>query len=99
MRELIYRDDCDLNAPSLGRDEMLWDLIYEMNMPDSQEVFDFAVAIMEKAQAVIDTAPTIATDEVIAYKCPECKVVSILYNPEYEHYCPNCGIRRKYGNS
>jgi len=27
MRELIYRDDCDLNAPFLGRDEMLWDLI------------------------------------------------------------------------
>lgn len=94
MRELIYRDDCDLNAPSLSRDEMLWDLIYEMNMQDSQEVFDFAVAVMDKAQAVIDTAPTITTDEVIAYKCPECKVVSILYNPESEYYCPNCGIRR-----
>ena len=49
---------------------------------------------MDKAQAVIDTAPTITTDEVLAYKCPECKVVSILYNPEYEYYCPNCGIRR-----
>ena len=59
MRELIYRDDCDLNAPSLGRDEMLWDLIYEMHMPDSEEMFNFAVAVMDKAQAVIDTAPTI----------------------------------------
>ena len=95
MSELIRREDCDLNAPSMGRDEMLWDLIYEMNMPDSQEVFDFAVAVMDAAQNVIDTAPTVTTDEVIAYKCPECKVISILYNPESEHYCPNCGIRRK----
>ena len=95
MRELIYRDDCDLNAPSLGRDEMLWDLIYEMHMPDSDEMFNFARAVMDKAQAVIDTAPTITTDEVMAYKCPECRVISILYNPENEQYCPNCGIRRK----
>ena len=95
MRELIYRDDCDLNAPSLGRDEMLWDLIYEMHMPDSDEMFNFARAVMDKAQAVIDTAPTITTDEVMAYKCPECRVISIVYNPENEQYCPNCGIRRK----
>lgn len=96
MRELIYRDDCDLNAPSLGRDEMLWDLIYEMHMPDSTEMFNFAVAVMDKAQAVIDTAPTIATDEVLAYKCPECKTVSVLY--DNDRFCPVCGIRRKYGN-
>ena len=94
MKELIYRDDCDLNAPNLGRDEMLWDLIYEMHMPDSDEVFNFAKAVMDKAQAVIDTAPTITTDEVLAYKCPECKVISILYDPENERHCPNCGIRR-----
>lgn len=94
MRELIYRDDCDLNAPSLGRDEMLWDLIYEMHMPDSEEMFNFAKVVMEKAQAVIDSAPTVTTDEVMAYKCPECKVVSILYDPSNEHFCPNCGIRR-----
>ena len=94
MRELIYCDDCDLNAPSLGRDEMLWDLIYEMHMPDSEEMFNFAKVVMEKAQAVIDTAPTITTDEVLAYKCPECKVISILYDPENEYCCPNCGIRR-----
>ena len=97
MSELIRREDCDLNAPSLGRDEMLWDLIYKMNMPDSQEVFNFAVAVMDVAQNVIDTAPTITTDEVIAYKCPECKTVSILY--DNDESCPMCGIRRKYGNS
>ena len=97
MRELIYRDDCDLNAPSLGRDEMIRDLIYEMHMSDSREIFNFAIAVLDKAQAVIDTAPTITTDEVIAYKCPECKAVSILYNED--EFCPICGIRRKYGNS
>ena len=96
MSELIRREDCDLNAPSLGRDEMLWDLIYKMHMPDSQEVFDFAVAVMNAAQNVINTAPTITTDEVIAYKCPECKAISILYNND--EFCPICGIRRKYGN-
>lgn len=92
MRELIYRDDCDLNAPSLDRDEMLWDLIYEMHMPDSEEVFNFAKAVIDKAQAVIDTAPTVATDEVLAYKCPECRTVSILY--DNDEFCPVCGIRR-----
>ena len=97
MRELIYRDDCDLNAPSLERDEMIRDLIYEMHMSASIEIFNFAIAILDKAQAVIDTAPTITTDEVIAYKCPECKAVSILYNED--EFCPICGIRRKYGNS
>ena len=93
MRELIYRDDCDLNAPSLGRDEMLWDLIYEMHMPDTEEMFNFAKAVMDKAQAVIDTAPTVTTDEVMAYRCPECRVISIVYDNDM--YCPNCGIMRK----
>ena len=100
MRELIYRDDCDLNAPSLGRDEMLRDLIYEYGLADNEQVeriFDFAQAVMNAAQNVIDTAPTITTDEVIAYKCPECKTVSILYDGD--ELCPVCGIRRKYGNS
>ena len=99
MRELIYRDDCDLNAPSLGRDEMLRDLIYEYGLADNEQIeqiFNFAQAVMNAAQNVIDTAPTITTDEVIAYKCPECKTVSILYNED--EFCPTCGIRRKYGN-
>lgn len=94
MRELIYRDDCDLNAPSLGRDEMLWDLIYEMHMPDSEEMFNFAKAVMDKAQAVIDTAPTITTDEYLAIKCPECHTIYIEYDDPENSYCPVCGIRR-----
>ncbi len=100
MSELIRREDCDLNAPSLGRDEMLWDLIYKYGLPDNEQVeriFDFAQAVMKVAQNVIDTAPTITTDEVMAYKCPECKTVSILYDGD--EFCPICGIRRKYGNS
>jgi len=51
---------------------------------------------MYTAQNVINTAPTITTNEVIAYKCPECKAISILYNND--EFCPICGIRRKYGN-
>lgn len=95
MRELIYRDDCDLNAPSMGRDEMLWDLIYQHGLADNEQIdriFDLARAVMDAAQNVIDTAPTIATDDVIAYKCPECKTVSLLYSED--KFCPVCGIGR-----
>lgn len=95
MSELIRREDCDLNAPSLGRDEMLWDLIYQYDLADNERIdriFDFAVAVMNAAQNVVDTAPTVTTDEVLAYKCPECKAVSILY--DNDKFCPVCGIRR-----
>lgn len=71
MRELIYRDDCDLNAPSMGRDEMLWDLIYKYGLPDNEQVdqiFDLARAVMDAAQNVIDTAPTITTDEALVQR-------------------------------
>lgn len=95
MSELIRREDCDLFNPSLGTDEMLWDLIYEYEMPDSMQMFLFARKVLERAQTIIDTADTVTTDEVIAYKCPECRVVSILYDPNNEKYCPNCGIERK----
>ena len=79
---------------------MLWDLIQQYGLPDNEQVeriFNFAQAVMDAAQNVINTAPTITTDEVIAYKCPECKTVSILYNED--EFCPTCGIRRKYGDS
>lgn len=95
MRELIYRDDCDLNAPSLGRDEMLWDLIYQHDLADNEQIeriFNLARVVIDAAQNVIDTAPTITTDEVLAYKCPECKAISILY--DNDEFCPVCGIRR-----
>jgi len=95
MNELIRRKDCDLNAPSLGRDEMLCDLIYKYGLSDNEQIeriFNFAVAVIDAAQNVIDTAPTVTTDEILAYKCPECKTVSILYDDD--EFCPVCGIRR-----
>lgn len=96
MRELIYRDDCDLNAPSIDRDGMIRDLMNEYSLNweeyDEEKVFEFAKELMEKAQNVIDTAPTVTTDEVLAYKCPECRTVSILYDDD--EFCPACGIRR-----
>ena len=99
MSELIRRDDCDLFAPSMGTDEMISDLIAQLHLTTrerlyEEDLYQFARIILQQAQNVIDTAETITTDEVIAYKCPECHVVSILYDPEYENVCPNCGIRR-----
>lgn len=98
--ELIRRVDCDLFNPSLGTEEMLWDAVADFHLTARERVYEddlyeFARMILQKAQNVIDTAETITTDEVIAYKCPECKVVSILYDPENEHWCPNCGIARR----
>ena len=96
MRELIYRDDCNLNAPSLDRDGMIRDLMTEYSLNwdecDEDKVFEFARELMEKAQNVIDTAPTVTTDDVMAYTCPECHVISLVY--DNDRYCPNCGIRR-----
>lgn len=75
MRELIYRDDCDLNAPSLDRDGMIHDLMNEYSLTweecDEEKVFEFAKELMEKAQNVIDTAPTVTADEIMAYMCKE----------------------------
>ena len=44
MRELIYRDDCDLNAPSMDRDGMIRDLMNEYSLNweecDEEKVFE-----------------------------------------------------------
>ena len=51
MREIIYRDDCDLNAPSLGLDEMIRDTMVEYSLTwntnlendfDEDKIFEFA---------------------------------------------------------
>lgn len=104
MQELIYRCDCNLFDESAGAEEMIRDLMSEYGLTweanvddnnfDEDKIYDFALELLQKAQHYIDTAPTVTTDEVMAYKCPECKVVSILYDPEHEKFCPNCGIRR-----
>jgi len=73
MREIIYRDDCDLNAPSLGLDEMIHDTMVEYGLTwntnsendfDEDKIFEFARELIQKAQNVIDTAPTVGYIEV-----------------------------------
>lgn len=73
MREIIYRDDCDLNAPSLGLDEMIRDTMVEYNLTwstnlendfDEDKIFEFARELLQKAQNVIDTAPTVGYIEI-----------------------------------
>lgn len=68
MREIIYRDDCDLNAPSLGLDEMIRDTMVEYNLTwntnlendfDEDKIFEFARELIQKTQNVIDIAPTV----------------------------------------
>ena len=67
MRELIYRDDCDLNAPSMDRDGMIRDLMNEYSLNweecDEEKVFEFARELIEKAQNVINTANTVAYEK------------------------------------
>ena len=73
MREIIYRDDCDLNAPSLDLDEMIRDTMVEYNLTwntnpendfNEDKIFEFARELIQKAQNVIDMAPTVGYIEV-----------------------------------
>ena len=73
MREIIYRNDCDLNAPSLGLEEMIRDTMIEYSLTwntnpgndfDEDKIFEFARELIQKAQNVIDTAPTVGYIEV-----------------------------------
>ena len=107
MSELIRREDCDFFAPSAGTDEIILNLMAEYSLTwdtnpnndfDADKIYEFARELLECAQNYVNSAPTITTDDILAYKCPECKVISILYNPETEQYCPNCGIKRRTYN-
>lgn len=68
MEELIYRRDCDLFAKSLDYESMIHDtmveygLIYNYDF-DEEKIYEFAHAILQKAQNVIDTADTIAYEK------------------------------------
>lgn len=92
MEELIRRSDCNIRKDEI---ELIKETMSEFGL-SKEKVFDFARVLLKKAQCQINNAPAITTDEVIAYKCPECRVISILYDPENEHFCPNCGIARKF---
>lgn len=93
MSELIRRESCSIwNHKPI---EMVWDLIYDNNMPDSMEMYNFVCKVLEKAQSIVDAAPTVATDEYAAFKCPECKSIYVEYNDPDNSICPICGCRRK----
>lgn len=68
MQELIYRRDCDLFAESLDYESMIHDtmvehgLIYNYDF-DEDKIYEFAYAILQKAQNVIDTADTVAYEK------------------------------------
>lgn len=68
MEELIYRRDCDLFAESMNYVGMIHDtmvehgLIYNYDF-DEDKIYEFAYAILRKAQNVIDTADTVAYEK------------------------------------
>ena len=68
MEELIYRRDCDLFAESLDWEAMVHDTMAEYGFTwlnskgeqdDPNRIFEFARAILQKAQNVIDSAETV----------------------------------------
>lgn len=70
--ELIYRRDCDLFAESLDYESMIHDTMIEYGFTwlnnkgeqyDPDHIFDFACAILQKAQNVINTANTVAYEK------------------------------------
>jgi len=70
--ELIYRRDCDLFAESLDYENMIHDTMIEYGFTwlnnkseqyDPDHIFDFAYAILQKAQNIIDSADTIAYEK------------------------------------
>lgn len=72
MEELIYRRDCDLFAESLDYESMIHDTMVEYGFTwlnnkgeqnDPDHIFDFACAILQRAQNVIDTADTVAYEK------------------------------------
>ena len=72
MEELIYRRDCDLFAESMDWEAMVHDTMIEYGFTwlnskgeqdDPDRIFEFAHAILQKAQNVIDTADTIGYEK------------------------------------
>lgn len=66
--ELIYRRDCNLFAESLDYEDMIHDTMAEHGLTynydfDEDKMYEFAYAILQKAQNVIDTADTIAYEK------------------------------------
>lgn len=98
MSELIRRKDCELILDRMTNEEYLIDIALQNDVPPSEAVGLFGLDILRRIRAMLYRVETVTTDEVLAYKCPECKCVSVLYDPEHEQNCPNCGIKRKNSN-
>lgn len=78
---------CDL----MTEYSLTWDTVDYDDHTDCNKIAAFAEELLRKAQNVIDSAVTVTTDEYLAYKCPECHCLHILY--KYDKFCPNCGVR------
>ena len=91
MNELIRRKDCHIPH------EFIFKAMKEEGIEETKDykIEMLCSRLLDMAESYLQQLPTIATDEVIAYKCPECKTVSILYDPENEQFCPICGIKRR----
>mgnify|MGYP006988959628 CR=1 FL=1 len=90
MSELIRREDCEHEVSRMR--QLIVTLATHYHTPTSSAQM-LAEDLIRYFSERLDAVPTVTTDEVIAYKCPECRVVSILYDPENEHWCPNCGAK------
>lgn len=91
MSELIRRENCHEQINRMRA--AITTLATHFHMLPSQAQM-LTEEVLRKLNLSIDEIPTITTDDVLAYKCPECREISILYDPENEEFCPNCGIRR-----
>jgi len=86
--ELIYRRDCNLFAESMNYEGMIHDtmvehgLIYNYDF-DEDKIYEFAYAILQKAQNVIDTADTVAYEK--AFKNFEGIIVNYLTYSENDN--------------
>lgn len=88
MSELIRREDVKIPI------ERLQEIVHHHygTLAIDIQTLDLIQDIIIAAR---ETPETVTTDEVIAYKCPECHKVSIIWNSENEKFCPNCGIARR----
>ena len=89
MEELIYRRDCDLFAESLDYESMIHDtmaehgLVYNYDF-DEDKMYEFAYAILQKAQNVINTFR-----KFIEENKDELDALSIIYNIRYTFFKDN----------
>ena len=92
MNELIRREDCCQQIDEIR--PLINTLATHYHIQPSKAQM-FIEDILHRLKEYMEYIPTIATDEVIAYKCPECHEVNIIWD-NTDEFCPNCGIKRRY---